>query len=230
MMTFRFQRGAAQFVWLADTADPDLWKALDNMTRCRQLAFVFREEGNLWFFSWNIPSTLGQFGIYRRDIGGDNVNFLTAAGGAIADGSIATHFSSVFPSVEVKYRCINILMTAHLKRVLDSIPGSATVSPGSAAASGLQGSSRRQAWCNVRDAMFGSSGESIRTKFAGIPDREFSGIPEATSHMPPHALIRTVHAARVSDRLRFGKVWYSWGSAARPGANHGVGDIRFRAG
>ena len=137
MMTFRFQRGEAQFVWLGDAADPDLWKAMDNMTRSRQLAFVFRIPGNLWFFPWSVSSSLGQFEIFRREIGRNSVNFLAAAGGAIADGSIANHFSSVFPDVEVKYRCMNILMTPHLKRVLDSIPGSVTMSPDSTAATGL---------------------------------------------------------------------------------------------
>jgi hypothetical protein len=137
MMTFRFQKGEAQFVWLADAADPDLWRAMDNMTRSRQLAFVFQEQANLWFLPWNVPSSLGQFGIYRREIGRNSVNFLAAAGGAIANASLATHLSSAFPGVDVKYRCVNILMTPHLKRVLDSIPGTATVSPDSAAAVGF---------------------------------------------------------------------------------------------
>lgn len=137
MMTFRFQKGAAQFVWLADAADPDLWKAMDNMTRSRQLAFVFRDEGDLWFLPWNAPASLGQFEVYRREIGRNSANFLTAAGSAIADGSLTTHLSSVFPGVEVGYRCLNILMTPHLKSVLDSIPGAAMVSPDSAAATGI---------------------------------------------------------------------------------------------
>ena len=137
MMTFRFQKGEAQFIWVADAADPDLWKAMDNIKRTSQLAFVFREQGNLWFFPWNAPSGLEQFEIYRGEIGRNSVNFLAAAGGAIADGSLATRLSSVFPGVEVKYRCMNILMTPHLKGVLDSISGAATVSPDSAAATGI---------------------------------------------------------------------------------------------
>ena len=137
MMTFRFQKGEAQFVWLADAADPDLWKAMDNMTRSRQLAFVFQEQANLWFLPWNVPSSLGQFGIYRREIGRNSVNFLAAAGGAMADANLATHLSTAFSGVAVKYRCVNVLMTPHLKRVLDSIPGTATVPSDSAAAVGF---------------------------------------------------------------------------------------------
>lgn len=136
IMTARLQKGGAQFIWLADAADSDFWSAMNNMSRSRELGFVFQSTDKMWFLPWQAPTSAGALERYRRHVGQKGEAFVHVASSLIADGSIEKSAESAFAGVEVGYRCINILLTRRVKAAVKSVTGAVIVPATSAVAAG----------------------------------------------------------------------------------------------
>ncbi|MFM0348984.1 hypothetical protein [Paraburkholderia sp. RL17-347-BIC-D] len=123
IVTARLQMGGMQFIWLADASDNDVWRAIDNMQRTKQAAFVFVPDGNpsdMSFIPWPLAGASSALDRYRRELGHKNGNFLAKARELINSKAVEEGAQSVIPGVSLKVTRVNLLLTKRLKNALAS--------------------------------------------------------------------------------------------------------------
>ncbi|MDR5768108.1 MULTISPECIES: hypothetical protein [unclassified Caballeronia] len=123
VMTLRMQKGSAQFIWLADAADPEFWTIFDNFKKTGQAGFAFRSGlSDLWFMPYRTKD-VGTTAIdqYRRKVDGGDKGFVQLATVLIARQLISFAAASMIPSVPAEFKQVNILATRRVKSVVRTL-------------------------------------------------------------------------------------------------------------
>ncbi|WP_341318702.1 hypothetical protein WN982_27245 [Paraburkholderia sp. IMGN_8] len=123
VLTARVQKGSAQFVWLADATDPDVWSGLDNMRKTGQAGFAFINDEDTWFMQYKIEHPGTAIDRHRRQLGRKDADFLRVAGSLIAHGTIQEMVSSIIPGLTVEHSQINILGTRRVRAAAEALGG-----------------------------------------------------------------------------------------------------------
>jgi hypothetical protein len=121
IITARLQMGAMQFIWLGDASDVEVWRAIDNMQRTRQAAFVFvtdGDEGEMFFVPWPLQTPSTGLDRYRREMERSQGTFLTKARELINSKAVEEGAQSVIPGVSLECTRVNLLLTTRLKNAL----------------------------------------------------------------------------------------------------------------
>jgi hypothetical protein len=121
IVTARLQMGGVQFIWLADASDVEVWRAIDNMQRTRQAAFVFVMDGNgddILFLPWQLQTPSSGLDRYRREMERSQGTFLTKARELINSKAVEEGAQSVIPGVSLECTRVNLLLTTKLKNAL----------------------------------------------------------------------------------------------------------------
>jgi hypothetical protein len=121
IITARLQMGGLQFIWLADASDVEVWRAIDNMQRTRQSAFVFvtdGDDGEMFFVPWQLQTPSSGLDRYRRETERSQGKFLMKARELINSKAVEECAQSVIPGVSLECTRVNLLLTTRLKNAL----------------------------------------------------------------------------------------------------------------
>ncbi|ALL67863.1 hypothetical protein K788_0001020 [Paraburkholderia caribensis MBA4] len=123
VLAFCLQIGRAQFIWLTDPTDPELWMAIDAAKSSGQLGFAFLSPQEPWFLATGVPPDGLAFERLRAEEGQGSEAFAYSAMLMMHAGEIEERFADMLPGVELNYRRTCVLLTGEVTKAMMSIPG-----------------------------------------------------------------------------------------------------------
>ncbi|WP_109479688.1 hypothetical protein [Paraburkholderia sp. C35] len=123
LLVFCIQVGGAQFIWLADPADPEFWKMIDQAKAEQGLGFAFLSADGAWFQKMSVPRDKAPYERLRGKKASGIMPFAYVAMMLMHDDELEKHFEGMLPGVEVSYRRICVLLTSEVTKAVESIPG-----------------------------------------------------------------------------------------------------------
>ncbi|WP_087750443.1 hypothetical protein [Paraburkholderia caledonica] len=117
------QVGRAQFVWLADPADPEFWATIDEAKTTGELGLAFLSPDEAWFQTMGIPSDRAAFEKLRGRKANGQTPFSYVAMMMMHANGLKDHFAGVLPNVEITYRRTCLLLTSAVTAAIESTPG-----------------------------------------------------------------------------------------------------------
>jgi hypothetical protein len=121
VLSMRLQSGAAQIYWLADSADPSLWAAIDVMKKNREVGFMLEEGRQSAFVRWDLPPSDEDIRVLRAESLGHPGGLSNAAVELASSGQVEANATTDIPGVELKYVHVNVLASESVQHLLQAL-------------------------------------------------------------------------------------------------------------
>lgn len=118
MVIVRMQRRDAQFIWLADATDQEVWRAIDAFRETGQAGFGLRSTEYVWFVPYETKNRSSILERFRSEVDRTDRKFLEAATAVIVHGDPAQTFETMRPGIKVGHHRVCILGTTRVKAAL----------------------------------------------------------------------------------------------------------------
>jgi hypothetical protein len=124
VLSMRLQSGAAQIYWLADSADPSLWAAIDVMKKNQEVGFMLEEGRQSVFVRWDLPPNHEDIRVLRAESLSHPGGLCDAALELANSGLVEANATTDIPGIELKYVHVNVLASESVHHMLQAIQAS----------------------------------------------------------------------------------------------------------
>ncbi|TXC80598.1 hypothetical protein [Paraburkholderia azotifigens] len=111
VLSFRMQSGSAQVYWLADSADPEVWRTIDNMKKCREAGFMLTQGKESLFIPWKLEGQSDVINSFRAESLSHPGGMSDAAAYLASTGFVEAQATTDIPDIELSYVQVNLLFT-----------------------------------------------------------------------------------------------------------------------
>lgn len=121
VLSIRYQSGAAQVYWLADSADPSVWAAIDIMKKNGEVGFMFEEGSRGAFVPWKLLPHHEDIRILRAESLSHPDGLSDAAVALATSGLVEANATTDIPGTELRYVHVNVLANGSVTSLLQTL-------------------------------------------------------------------------------------------------------------
>ncbi|TXC81036.1 hypothetical protein [Paraburkholderia azotifigens] len=121
VLSLRYQSGAAQIYWLADSADPGVWAAIDAMKKNEEVGFMLEEGGHGAFVRCELPPNHEDIRVLRAESLSHPGGLSDAAAALANSGCVQANATTDIPGIELQYVHVNVLASQFVLQMLQAI-------------------------------------------------------------------------------------------------------------
>ena len=118
VLSMRLQSGPVQIYWLADSADPNLWTAIDVMKKNGEVGFMLEEGRQRAFIRWDLPPNHEDIRVLRAESLAQPGGLSNAALELANSGLVQANATTDVPGIELQYVHVNVLASGTLQHML----------------------------------------------------------------------------------------------------------------